>query len=116
MKNKVKRLKRIPDVDIWLLPTHTDMGQKRRKGEGVRGGEGEGRSDCLMTLSRSPAAIIARLGLLMFFPLRMSVVPSPACMCSLSLDTCVLPLLVLVCLLQPSSSIWTRMALTGGSF
>lgn len=44
MKNKVKRLKRIPDVDIWLLPTHTDMGQKRREGKGERGGEGEGRS------------------------------------------------------------------------
>lgn len=44
MKNKVKRLKRIPDVDIWLLLTHTDMGQKRREGKGERGGEGEGRS------------------------------------------------------------------------
>lgn len=105
MKSKVKRLKGMPDIDLWLLPTHTEMGQKGREGKGVKGGEGEGRSDWLMILSRSPAAIIARLGLLVFFPPRVFVVPSPACVCSLSVDICVLPLLIIVCLLQPSSSI-----------
>lgn len=74
---------------IRFLPTEDAQWFCKKEG---RGAEGEGRSDRLMTLSRSPAAIIARL--LVLFPPRASVSPSPAFMCSLSLDICVLPLLV----------------------